>query len=54
MVKVLFIDTSDFENYYPGGTLKFAKQMLSTFGDRLCLMGVATDDTPVGKWKKKR
>jgi glycosyltransferase involved in cell wall biosynthesis len=53
MQKVLFIDTVDFESFHPGGTLNFARQMLAAFGDRLCLVGVVTDDTPLGKWTKR-
>jgi glycosyltransferase involved in cell wall biosynthesis len=52
--KVLFIDALNFDDYPPGGTLNFARQMLAVFGDRLCLVGNVTDDTPVGKWVKKR
>lgn len=51
---MLFIDTLDFERFPPGGTLNFARQMLLAFGDRLCLVGVVTDDTPVGRWVDKQ
>ncbi len=50
---VLFIDTGDFESFPPGGTLNFAKQMLSSFGNRLCLVGITTDGLPVGRWVER-
>ena len=53
MADVLFIDSSDFEEFPPGGTLSFARHMLAAFGNRLALVGLTTDDTPVGRWIKK-
>lgn len=53
MPKVLLIDTIDFESFPPGGTLNFARQMLKVFGNKLALVGVVTDKTPVGRWVKK-
>ncbi len=44
---VLFIDTGDFESVPPGGTLNFAKQMLSSFGNRLALVGITTENLHV-------
>jgi glycosyltransferase involved in cell wall biosynthesis len=50
---VLFIDTGDFESVPPGGTLNFAKQMLSSFGNRLGLVGITTDNLPLGRWVER-
>jgi glycosyltransferase involved in cell wall biosynthesis len=50
---VLFIECCNFEDYPVGGQLSFAKQMVRTFGSRLALVGVSTDDTPVGHWVKR-
>lgn len=49
----LLIDFCDFESFPPGGQLSFAKQMISVFGERLALVGIATDDTPVGRWLER-
>lgn len=54
MGKVLFIDTLDFENFPSGGCLNFARQLLDVFGNRLCLVGIDTDNsTPLGQWVDK-
>lgn len=53
MADVLYIEGCDFDEFPPGGTLNFTRQMLKVFGNRLALVGICTDDTPVGKWVKK-
>lgn len=53
MADVLFIDNSDFEEFPPGGTLTFARQLLSVFGNKFALVGISTDNTPIVRWVKK-
>jgi glycosyltransferase involved in cell wall biosynthesis len=51
--KILIIEICDYKSYPIGGYLSFAKQLLTAFGDQLVLVGLSTDDTPVGVWVKK-
>jgi len=51
--KALFLSGCDFAKYPTGGTLSFAKHMIKAFGNRLALVGITTDETPVGQWIKK-
>lgn len=51
--KILFIEICNYTDYPIGGYLSFAKQMLSSFNNQLLLVGLATDNTPIGKWVKK-
>lgn len=53
MKKILIIEVCDYNSYPIGGYLSFAKQMLTAFGNELILVGLSTDDTPVGIWGKK-
>jgi glycosyltransferase involved in cell wall biosynthesis len=46
----LLIEGCDFERFPPGGQLSSAKQMMAAFGNRLALVGICTDRTPVGRW----
>jgi glycosyltransferase involved in cell wall biosynthesis len=50
MPDILMIEPCDFERFPIGGQLSFAKQMMTTFGNRLALVGISTDDTPTGRW----
>ena len=54
MPDVLLIEPCNFENFPVGGQTTFSKQMMLAFGDRLALVGLSTDGTPVGCWMKKR
>ncbi|UCE46363.1 MAG: glycosyltransferase family 4 protein, partial [Phycisphaerales bacterium] len=54
MPDVLLIEPCDFESFPVGGQLSFAKQMMAAFGNRLALVGISTDGTPVGQWVNKR
>lgn len=47
---VLLLEACDFNSYPPGGQLSFAKQLMTSFGSRLALVGLSSDGTPVGKW----
>lgn len=49
----LFIEACDFLSFPTGGQLSFAKMMMATYGNRLALVGVCTDNTPVGRWVVK-
>ncbi len=51
--KILLIEICNFTDYPIGGYLSFAKQMLTAFGNQLALVGLATDDMPVGEWVKR-
>jgi glycosyltransferase involved in cell wall biosynthesis len=53
MPDVLYIESCNFEDFPVGGQLSFAKQMIHTYGTRLALVGISTDDTPVGQWVKR-
>jgi glycosyltransferase involved in cell wall biosynthesis len=53
MPDVLFIEPCNFTDFPVGGQLTFARQMIRAFGARLALVGVSTDDTPVGRWVKR-
>jgi glycosyltransferase involved in cell wall biosynthesis len=47
------LEPTDFIGYPVGGQTSFAMQMMDAFGDRLALVGLSCDDTPVGKWVDK-
>ena len=49
----IHLDGCNFEDYPPGGTLSFARQMRHAFGDRMALAGIVTDETPCGRWVEK-
>ena len=51
--KVLFIEATDYRSFPVGGQLTFSKHMIKAFGSRLALVGISTDDTPVGVWVEK-
>lgn len=53
MSDVLLIEGCNFVNFPPGGQLTFARHMLKAFGTKLALVGISTDETPVGKWIKR-
>jgi glycosyltransferase involved in cell wall biosynthesis len=53
MPDVLFIEPCNFKDFPVGGQLSFAKQMIVTFGSRLALVGISTDEAPVGRWVKR-
>jgi glycosyltransferase involved in cell wall biosynthesis len=49
----LLIEGCDFDGFPSGGQLAVAKQMMAAFGDRLALVGICTDDTPIGRWVQR-
>jgi glycosyltransferase involved in cell wall biosynthesis len=53
MPDALYIDPCNFEDFPMGGKLSFAKQMVHTYGARLALVGISTDETPIGRWVKR-
>jgi glycosyltransferase involved in cell wall biosynthesis len=53
MPDVLFIEPCNFLDFPVGGQLSFARQMIRAFGGRLALVGISTDETPVGQWMKR-
>jgi glycosyltransferase involved in cell wall biosynthesis len=53
MEKILLIEPCNFSDFPIGGQLSFAQNMIKAFGNRFALVGITTDDTPVGRWIKK-
>jgi hypothetical protein len=51
--RVMVIDACDFRGFPVGGTLTTIKQLIAVFGNRLALVGISTDDGPIGQWSKK-
>jgi glycosyltransferase involved in cell wall biosynthesis len=51
--RILLIEICNYTDYPIGGYLSFAKQMLSSFGNQLLLVGLSSDETTVGEWSKK-
>jgi glycosyltransferase involved in cell wall biosynthesis len=51
--RVMLIEACDFRGFPVGGQLTTAQQFVKVFGDSLALVGVSTDDTPVGRWTRK-
>lgn len=51
--RALLIEACNFVDFPLGGQLNFARQMVKAFGDRLALVGISTDETPVGTWVDK-
>ncbi|MDH7598091.1 MAG: glycosyltransferase family 4 protein [Sedimentisphaerales bacterium] len=54
MPEAILVDPCNFVDYPTGGQLSFAKQLMKAYGDRLALVGVSTDCTPVGCWMAKQ
>jgi glycosyltransferase involved in cell wall biosynthesis len=52
-IKTLLIEGCNYIDYPIGGQLTFAKQMVKAFGNQIALVGISTDDTPVGVWVDK-
>lgn len=48
--RILLIENCDFRGFPPGGQTTFARQLVRAFGDRLALVGAATNGEPVGEW----
>ena len=51
--KVMLIEACDFSSFPVGGHLSHTRQLVQIFGERLALVGISIDDTPVGVWTKK-
>lgn len=51
--RILLIEICNYTDYPIGGYLSFAKQMLSSFGNQLLLVGLSSDETTVGEWSKR-
>ena len=52
MKKIALIECCNFVDYPTGGHLTFAKNMVSSFGQELVLIGLTTEKGIVGKWSK--
>jgi len=50
--RILLIENCDFRSFPPGGQLTFARHLIRAFGDRLALVGIATNGEPVGCWRE--
>jgi len=52
--RILLIDFTNYEDFPIGGYLTFARNMMSSFGRDLALVGITTSgDDPIGRWFKK-
>lgn len=51
--KILYIEGCDYIDFPIGGQLTFAKQMLNAFGNELALVGLVTEQFPIGSWQKR-
>src|SRR5271170_661151 len=51
--KVMVIEACDFDGFPIGGQLTTIKQLIAIFGNHLALVGVSTEEWPVGRWTKK-
>ncbi len=49
----LLLEGCDFDRFPAGGQLAVARQLVAAYGPRLALVGIATDDTPVGRWVER-
>lgn len=49
----LLLEGCDFDRFPAGGQLAVARQLMAAYGPRLALVGIATDDTPVGRWVER-
>jgi glycosyltransferase involved in cell wall biosynthesis len=52
--KVMVIEACDFDGFPVGGQLTSIKQLMMVYGNRLALVGISTENGPVGQWTKKR
>jgi len=52
-VQALLIEGCDYEGFPIGGQLTMAKHLVKVFGNRLGVVGISTDATPVGRWIQK-
>lgn len=51
--KILYIEGCNYIDFPVGGQLTFAKQMIHAFGDQLALVGITTEEFPIGSWQRK-
>lgn len=50
---ILLVEACDYRSFPVGGTLSSALLLLRSFGRGFALVGISTDDTPVGEWVEK-
>jgi glycosyltransferase involved in cell wall biosynthesis len=53
MNKFIIVEGCNFIDFPMGGQLTFARQLMMAFGPQVALVGISTDETPVGQWVKK-
>lgn len=52
--RILLIDFTNYDDFPIGGYLTFARNMMSSFGNELALVGITTSpEDPIGRWFKK-
>lgn len=52
--RFIIIDFCNFDDYPIGGYLSFAKNLMTSFGGEIALVGITTDkNDPIGKWLAK-
>lgn len=52
-VDFIFFTGDNGIDYPKGGIISFTRQMMHVFGNRMALVGITTDDSPIGKWMTK-
>lgn len=54
MTDFIIVEGCNFVDFPMGGQLTFARQLMHAYGQRVALVGISTDNTPVGVWVKKK
>lgn len=52
-IDFIFFSGDNGYDFPKGGITSFSRQMMHVFGNRMALVGISTDNTPVGKWVQK-
>ena len=52
MDKIVVIESCNFLDFPAGGQLTFTKNLISVFQDQIKLVGIVTDNSPIGEWTK--
>lgn len=52
-IDFIFFSGDNGYDFPKGGITSFSRQMMNVFGNRMALVGISTDDSPIGKWITK-
>ncbi len=52
-IDFIFFSGDNGIDFPKGGITSFSRQMMHVFGNRMALVGISTDNTPIGKWVQK-